>query len=201
MDVVTAEEMRELDRDTIERLGIPAIALMENAGRAIAEEVIALCRRRASVADVAGGGAKWNGTGTAGGGVRRNEAVIPGGGMQSDGTAATHGVAGASSGRRAPGLGADAAGFSVSGDAALTLAAAGEEHWLVLAGKGNNGGDGLAAARHLREAGIAVTLVYAAAPESLAGEAALQRDAAAAMGIPAVVYGRMPWTLPHAAAS
>lgn len=38
MDVVTAEEMRAFDRDTIERLGIPAIALMENAGRAIAEE-------------------------------------------------------------------------------------------------------------------------------------------------------------------
>lgn len=57
MDVVTAEEMRAFDRDTIERLGIPAIALMENAGRAIAEEVIALCRRRrASVASVPGGG-------------------------------------------------------------------------------------------------------------------------------------------------
>lgn len=112
---------------------------------------------------------QWNGAGVAGAGS---------------------GGAGALSGRGAPGFGADAAGFSVSGDAALTLPAAGGEHWLVLAGKGNNGGDGLAAARHLREAGIAVTLVYAAAPESLAGEAALQRDAAAAMGIPAVVYGR-----------
>ncbi|MEK4848508.1 NAD(P)H-hydrate dehydratase [Paenibacillus sp. FSL H7-0756] len=246
MDVVTAEEMRELDRDTIERLGIPAIALMENAGRAIAEEVIALCRRRASVASVAGGGAwwdgavgggvrsneagvtggevpgdgmradgarrngavipdggmRWDGTGaivdgarsdgldTAGDGARRNGAVMPGGGMRWDGTASTDGVAYASSGCGAPGFGAGAAGFSVSGDAALTLAGAGGEHWLVLAGKGNNGGDGLAAARHLREAGIAVTLVYAAAPESLAGEAALQRDAAAAMGIPAVVCGR-----------
>ncbi|MEK4518817.1 NAD(P)H-hydrate dehydratase [Paenibacillus sp. FSL H8-0122] len=248
MDVVTAEEMRAFDRDTIERLGIPAIALMENAGRAIAEEVIALCRRRASEAGVPGGGAwgagagavgvgaKWNGTGTAGGGVWSNEAGVlgdearwngagmagteagasvngapgdgfgtVGGGVQSNeagvlgsmmqwngaGVAgAGSGGAGALSGRGAPGFGADAAGFSVSGDAALTLPAAGGEHWLVLAGKGNNGGDGLAAARHLREAGIAVTLVYAAAPESLAGEAALQRDAAAAMGIPAVVYGR-----------
>lgn len=115
---------------------------------------------------------------------------MPGGGMRWDGTASTDGVAYASSGCGAPGFGAGAAGFSVSGDAALTLAGAGGEHWLVLAGKGNNGGDGLAAARHLREAGIAVTLVYAAAPESLAGEAALQRDAAAAMGIPAVVCGR-----------
>lgn len=83
-----------------------------------------------------------------------------------------------------------ARGFSVSADAALSLPAAGGEHWLVLAGKGNNGGDGLAAARYLREAGIAVTLVYAAAPESLAGEAALQRDAAAAVGLPVAVWGR-----------
>ncbi|WP_039833107.1 NAD(P)H-hydrate epimerase, partial [Paenibacillus sonchi] len=66
-------------------------------------------------------------------------------------------------------------GFTVSGDSALALGHADAGHWLVLAGKGNNGGDGLAAARYLREAGIAVTLVYAAAPESLAGEAALQR--------------------------
>lgn len=248
MDVVTAEEMRELDRDTIERLGIPAIALMENAGRAIAEEVIALCRRRASVAGGAGAGAvgggvrwagaegngsgaKWDETGAAGDGVWSNEAGVLGSEMQRDGTRAVgggavragagvvdgkvrsneagvlggearlngagvawagagSGDAGALSGRGATGFGADAAGFSVSGDAALTLASAGGEHWLVLAGKGNNGGDGLATARHLREAGIAVTLVYAAAPESLAGEAALQRDAAAAMGIPAVVYGR-----------
>lgn len=110
--------------------------------------------------------------------------------MMRNGAAATGDVVDASSGRGAPGFGADAGGFSVGGDAALTFATAGGEHWLVLAGKGNNGGDGLAAARHLREAGIAVTLVYAAAPESLAGEAALQRDAAATMGIPAVVYGR-----------
>lgn len=229
MDVVTAEEMRAFDRDTIERLGIPAIALMENAGRAIAEEVIALCRRRASETGVPGGRAWGAGAGAVDGRVRRNEAGVPGskvpgagasvdgapsdgfgtvgGGVQSNeagvlgsimqwngagvaGSGASSGDAGVLSGRGAPGIGAAAAGFSVSGDAALTLAAAGGEHWLVLAGKGNNGGDGLAAARHLREAGIAVTLVYAAAPESLAGEAALQRDAAAALGIPAVVYGR-----------
>ncbi|UQZ34526.1 bifunctional ADP-dependent NAD(P)H-hydrate dehydratase/NAD(P)H-hydrate epimerase [Paenibacillus sp. PK3_47] len=148
MDLVTAEEMRQLDRMTIEQLGIPAIALMENAGRAIAEEIIALCRRRnAAGAEAAAG------LGTGGPGVQPP-------------------------------------GFTVSGDEALTLDHAEAEHWLILVGKGNNGGDGLAAARHLREAGIAVTLVYAAAPESLAGEAALQRDAAAAMGVPAAVHGR-----------
>ncbi|KGE19616.1 bifunctional ADP-dependent NAD(P)H-hydrate dehydratase/NAD(P)H-hydrate epimerase [Paenibacillus wynnii] len=140
MYVVTAEQMRQLDRETIEGLGIPAIALMENAGRAIAEEIIALCKRQEKVEPAA-----WNGS---------------------------------------------REGFHVSGDAALTLGTAAAERWLVLVGKGNNGGDGLVAARHLSEAGIAVTLVYAVPPESLTGEAALQRDAAAAMGLSAVVYGR-----------
>ncbi|WP_410513242.1 NAD(P)H-hydrate epimerase [Paenibacillus sp. BR2-3] len=148
MYVVTAEQMRQLDRETIEGLGIPAIALMENAGRAIAEEIIALCKRRGS-----GDAGHMERTGNSGA--------------------------------------ADApVGFGISGDSALTLKDAAAERWLVLVGKGNNGGDGLAAARHLSEAGIAVTLVYAVPPESLTGEAALQRDAAAAMGLSAVVYGR-----------
>jgi len=41
--IVTAEEMRELDRQTIEEIGIPGIVLMENAGVNVAkkaEEVI-----------------------------------------------------------------------------------------------------------------------------------------------------------------
>jgi NAD(P)H-hydrate epimerase len=37
--VVTAEEMRELDRVTIEEIGIPGAVLMETAGRAVAEAV------------------------------------------------------------------------------------------------------------------------------------------------------------------
>jgi NAD(P)H-hydrate epimerase len=148
MDLVTAEQMRQLDRMTIEQLGIPAMALMENAGRAIAEEIIALCRR-----------------------------------SHETGAEACAGLGSGGPGIQPP-------GFTVSGDKALTLDHAEAEHWLILVGKGNNGGDGLAAARHLREAGIAVTLVYAVPPESLAGEAALQRDAAAAMGLPAAVWGR-----------
>ncbi|WP_339268427.1 NAD(P)H-hydrate dehydratase [Paenibacillus sp. FSL R5-0470] len=144
MFLVTAEQMRRLDGETIQRLGIPAIALMENAGRVIAEEIVALCRRR-------------------GGDGCRNAA-----GWEDAGKDA----------------------FQVSADHALTLDNAATERWFILVGKGNNGGDGLAAARYLRETGIAVTLVYAVPPESLSGEAALQRDAAAAMGLPAVVYGR-----------
>lgn len=71
----------------------------------------------------------------------------------------------------------------------LPTALAAQEHWLILVGKGNNGGDGVVAARHLRDAGVRVTLLYAAEPSALAGEAAVQRDAAAALGIPALVHG------------
>ncbi len=214
MYIVTAQEMRELDRQTIERLGIPAVALMENAGRAIAEEIIKLCRHRSGRADTSaawtlgtGGGAHQPGRTEAGtlgrsadGGAYSPGGTRSGGVYGPDGTRGgrVYGPDGAWGGRvygldgtgGAGGPGIKPPGFAVSGDSALTLEHAGAEHWLILAGKGNNGGDGLAAARHLREAGIAVTLVYAAAPESLAGEAALQRDAAAALGLPAVVYGR-----------
>ena len=41
MDVLTAHQMREADRHTIEEAGIPARVLMENAGRAVAEVVAA----------------------------------------------------------------------------------------------------------------------------------------------------------------
>lgn len=39
MKVVTAEEMREIDRQAIEVIGIPGVVLMENAGRAVAEAI------------------------------------------------------------------------------------------------------------------------------------------------------------------
>ncbi|MEK4153898.1 NAD(P)H-hydrate dehydratase [Paenibacillus sp. FSL R10-2779] len=153
MYLVTAEQMRQLDSETIQQLGIPAIALMENAGRVIAEEIITLCRER--------GGAGCSNA------AEGNDAGLKEAALDDPGKA-----------------------FKVSADHALTLASAAAERWFILVGKGSNGGDGLAAARYLRETGIAVTLVYAVPPESLSGEAALQRDAAAAMGLPAVVYGR-----------
>lgn len=114
MYVVTSEEMRKLDRLTIEGIGIPAAVLMENAGRAIAEEVLALLRENAG-----SGRRDWR-----------------------------------------------------------------REHWLVLAGKGNNGGDGFAAARHLAEAGVAATVALTAAEESLTGEARQQAAMARRYGIP-----------------
>jgi hydroxyethylthiazole kinase-like uncharacterized protein yjeF len=41
MKIVTAEEMRAIDRATSERFGVPSLSLMENAGAAVAEQVIA----------------------------------------------------------------------------------------------------------------------------------------------------------------
>src|SRR6185312_1810896 len=37
MKIVTASEMREIDRLTSERFGVPSLTLMENAGSAVAE--------------------------------------------------------------------------------------------------------------------------------------------------------------------
>ena len=39
MKVVTASEMRDIDRVTSERFGVPSLTLMENAGTAVADYV------------------------------------------------------------------------------------------------------------------------------------------------------------------
>jgi NAD(P)H-hydrate epimerase len=54
--VPTPTEMAELDRVTIEELGLPGVVLMENAGRAIAHEIEALAAPGAEVAVVCGAG-------------------------------------------------------------------------------------------------------------------------------------------------
>ncbi len=41
MKIVTAAEMREVDRATSERFGVPSLTLMENAGTAVAEFALA----------------------------------------------------------------------------------------------------------------------------------------------------------------
>src|SRR5947207_8493021 len=40
MIVVTAEQMREMDRLTIQKYGVPSLALMERAGEAIAQAIL-----------------------------------------------------------------------------------------------------------------------------------------------------------------
>ncbi|MDF2962048.1 MAG: bifunctional NAD(P)H-hydrate repair enzyme Nnr [Paenibacillus sp.] len=116
MFIVNADEMRKLDRYTIDTIGIPALVLMENAGRAVAEEVIANTDQR-------------------------------------------------------------------------------HRRFAVLTGKGNNGGDGVVAARHLLEAGYEAELIYADDPLLLQGEAAVQRDIAQKLGIPFIRYkeGTISW--------
>lgn len=42
MDLVTAEQMRQIERYVIEEIGIPGIILMENAGKSVADEIV--CR-------------------------------------------------------------------------------------------------------------------------------------------------------------
>lgn len=160
MFIVTAEQMRAVDEYTIHKLGIPAASLMENAGHAIAEEVIKLCREGQAEGRLADSGQLGYSSQT---GVRRAH-TGPG---------------------DRQGYGGD-----IIADPALVMERPGNQQWYMLIGKGNNGGDGLVAARHLVEAGLGVTLVYADAPEALRGEAAVQRDAAAKLGIPALVHGR-----------
>lgn len=95
--ILTAEQMQNVDRITIQEIGIPGAVLMEQAGKACAEEA---------------------------------ERLLPAG----------H-----------PGRVA------------------------VVCGKGNNGGDGLVAARHLHHAGHRVEIFLLAHPDSLRGDAELNK--------------------------
>lgn len=66
------------------------------------------------------------------------------------------------------------AGRAVADAAADLMGDPREKRVILLIGKGNNGGDGLAAARFLLKRGALVTLVLAEAPESFGPGAALQ---------------------------
>ncbi|WP_178025148.1 NAD(P)H-hydrate dehydratase [uncultured Paenibacillus sp.] len=162
MKFVTSEQMRAVDRYAIEHIGIPAVALMENAGRAIAEEVLAFGRGR-------------------------REGRLP----ERPAETVRERPAGAN------GLDRDQVepGPCIDGGARegaplweSSLPPLPAEHWLILVGKGNNGGDGLVCARHLADAGVQVSLLYAEEPERLGGEAALQQAIAAALGLPGEAY-------------
>lgn len=184
MYVVTSEQMRALDNYAIRRIGIPAIALMENAGKAIAEEVLKLCLERHVASQLPSTAAART--------CGSDQAYLP----EDERCDRPTSLLDYSAASEGPFTGNDRViemsrpSPVIDGDARLPTALAAQEHWLILVGKGNNGGDGVVAARHLRDAGISVTLLYAAEPSALADEAAVQRDAAAALGIPALVHGR-----------
>ena len=99
MKVLTAAQMQEIDRFTIEEIGLPGVVLMENAGRAVAREII----QKFSGAD-------------------RFDA-------------------------------------------------------LVVAGKGNNGGDGFVLARYLIDNGWHVETIVLAARDAISGDAAVYLSA------------------------
>jgi hydroxyethylthiazole kinase-like uncharacterized protein yjeF len=99
MKALTAAEMREVDRQTTARFGIPGLQLMESAGQQVCEVIL-----------------RWLS------GVRSAE-------LRED--------------------------LKIS----------------ILCGKGNNGGDGLVVARHLRAAGIAPQVYFFGDPAKLTGDA------------------------------
>jgi NAD(P)H-hydrate epimerase len=104
MKLVTAAEMRELDRKAIEEVGIPSLVLMENAGRTTYQ-------------------------------ILRQEFPV------------------------------------LTGPVA------------VVAGRGNNGGDGSVVARYLAQAGIPVALFLVAAREQVLGDAKVNLEIAARQGV------------------
>ncbi len=134
MHIVTADQMRAIEGQTIGHYGVPALLLMENAGRAVA----ALAWRLLIGAPVPP---------ECGPGPRRLKDWWP---------------------AASPRLGLPGRVPSV----------------LAFAGKGNNGGDVLCAARHLHNWGLQVAVVLWADPEALPPDARLNWDACCRAGIP-----------------
>src|SRR4051794_6423658 len=62
----------------------------------------------------------------------------------------------------------------------------------VLCGKGNNGGDGLVAARHLANRGIRVECSIAGDPAGLRGDARTNLELAEKLGIPVLTFVEGP---------
>ena len=56
MKIVTAAEIREIDRVTSERFGVPSLTLMENAGTAVAEFVVSHYPSAKSIGVICGKG-------------------------------------------------------------------------------------------------------------------------------------------------
>jgi NAD(P)H-hydrate epimerase len=63
---------------------------------------------------------------------------------------------------------------------------------VVLAGKGNNGGDGLAAARHLHARGYHVTVVLCDAPDAFTGDALTNFNIIKTIGLPICRVNDLP---------
>lgn len=79
------------------------------------------------------------------------------------------------------------AGRAVAQAALRRLEEIGGRKVLIMAGKGNNGGDGLVAARHLYNQGVAVRVWLWADPGQILGDAAVNLQAAIRIGVPITV--------------
>lgn len=140
MWAVTAEQMRAMEQETYGKYGIAPLALMENAGRAVAEVAWQLL----------------TGHGPGDGRLPWRVRVRPSPALPAEGR---------------PG-------------ASLPLAPAGRPPRVaVMAGRGNNGGDGLAAARHLHAWGAEVTAFLYTEPDRLSPDAGANYRACAQLGI------------------
>jgi NAD(P)H-hydrate epimerase len=66
--------------------------------------------------------------------------------------------------------------------------------WVVICcGKGNNGGDGFVAARHLDNLNVAVRVLLFARPEELTGDAAVNYHIISRAGLPITIYAGADW--------
>ena len=107
-------------------------------------------------------------------------------------TAASRLVEQAALASQAPHALMERAGLAV---ARLALALTPHAHRVqVFAGPGNNGGDGLVAARHLHQAGREVRVVIVADPDALPADAALALQHAKAAGVPMATADAAPAT-------
>ncbi len=137
---LTAEQMATLDRATIQQRGVPALALMERAGRESAKRIAAWWRADGVLFAAAG----------------------------ADALAVARGAPRGRAAARKPAAKARAAGGSA----------------LILCGRGNNGGDGLVAARYLKGLGFTVRVLIAAEEGALSPDARTNSDACARARIP-----------------
>lgn len=118
MRILTAAQMREADRFTIEEIGLPSLVLMENAGRQVVAAI---------------------------------EAAFP---------------------------------------------ELGELRVAVLAGRGNNGGDGFVVARALRQRGVDVSVFVVGEVADIRGDARVNLEILGRLGLPVVeVSGEQQWEL------
>ncbi len=138
--LVTADEMKRYDANTINRLGVPGMVLMERAALAAREAVLDRL------------------------GMEAPGSAFDRPGMEAPGSAFDR------PGMEAPGSAFDGSGTAVPGAAfGRRQAGAESANVLIMIGAGNNGGDGLALARLLDEFGIAVE-IWCVADESRASE-------------------------------